>query len=132
MPGGFSCMPCLVELGGHLAACQDPIEELPENVPAELWILEDYDNWVWVKERITLPPDIVRPPIYTNGAIQTGEILRHAHLPRPVSTHLLEIDYNGWNKRSLRKIEITGLPLPDSEFMNIFNHVENLVSLRDI
>ncbi|KAI8544258.1 hypothetical protein RHMOL_Rhmol08G0282100 [Rhododendron molle] len=70
LPRGPSCMPHLVELGGHLAAC----EELPENEVEELWILEDYDNWVWVKERIMLPPDCVGPNrfIQTNGSIQTG------------------------------------------------------------
>ncbi|KAG5537485.1 hypothetical protein RHGRI_024801 [Rhododendron griersonianum] len=57
LPRGPSCMPRLVELGGHLAAC----EEFPENEVEELWILEDYDNWVWVKERIMLPPDHVGP-----------------------------------------------------------------------
>ncbi|KAG5522000.1 hypothetical protein RHGRI_034273 [Rhododendron griersonianum] len=132
LPREFPHTRCLVELGGHLAACEKSFLELPENVPVELWILEDYDNWDWVKERITLPRDIVRPPIYTNGAIQAGEILLHVLLTLlPVSTDM-EVYYYGRNKRSLRKIEITGLSLPNPVYKGVFNLVENLVSLRDI
>ncbi|KAH7866914.1 hypothetical protein Vadar_026627 [Vaccinium darrowii] len=73
LPRGPSRMPLLVEIGGHLATC----EEYPENEPDELWILEDYDNWVWVEERIMLSPTYVRRPgcgyIHTNGSIQTAE-----------------------------------------------------------
>ncbi|KAF7147285.1 hypothetical protein RHSIM_Rhsim03G0071600 [Rhododendron simsii] len=70
LPRGPSCMPRLFQLGGHLAACED----IPENEVEELWILVDYDNWVWVKERIMLPPDFLGPDrcIQTNGSIQTG------------------------------------------------------------
>ncbi|KAF7134238.1 hypothetical protein RHSIM_Rhsim08G0210600 [Rhododendron simsii] len=112
LPTGPSCMPRLVELGGHLAAC----EELPENEVEELWLLEDYDNWVWVKERIMLPPDRVAPNrfIQTTGSIQTGEILLHDIVPGQSPS--LEIYYYGRNKRSLRKIDIAGIP--NDDFIN--------------
>ncbi|KAG5554570.1 hypothetical protein RHGRI_012210 [Rhododendron griersonianum] len=104
LPRGPSCMPRLLELKGHLAACVDPEAELELE---ELWILEDYDNWVWVEERIVLPPDCNGPScllIHTYGSIQTGEILVH-HLLPAVSPGL-EIYSYGRNKRSSRKIDL--------------------------
>ncbi|KAI8558822.1 hypothetical protein RHMOL_Rhmol04G0126200 [Rhododendron molle] len=75
LPDGPSAKPCLRELGGQLAACED----FPEDVPEELWILEDYENWVWVKVIITPPRNFVFADYFhTNGAIQTGEILLHS------------------------------------------------------
>ncbi|KAF7149104.1 hypothetical protein RHSIM_Rhsim03G0071300 [Rhododendron simsii] len=126
LPRGPSCMPRLFELGGHLAACED----IPENEVEELWILVDYDNWVWVKERIMLPPDFLGPDrcIQTNGSIQTGEILLHDYVLSDASPSL-EIYYYGRNKRSLRKIDIPWYR--NYEIEKVFNHVENLFSFRD-
>ncbi|KAI8544095.1 hypothetical protein RHMOL_Rhmol08G0269000 [Rhododendron molle] len=120
-------MPRLVGLGGHLAACV----EYPENEPEELWILEDYDNWVWVKERIMLPPGFVGPKhfFHTDGSIQTGEILLHDLAP-DVSPSLAIYYYNGRSKRSLRRIDIAGIP--NDDLISVFNCVENLFSVRHI
>ncbi|KAF7145065.1 hypothetical protein RHSIM_Rhsim04G0093700 [Rhododendron simsii] len=139
LPDGPSAKPCLRELGGHLAAC----EYFPEDVPEELWILEDCENWVWVKVIITPPRNFVLADFFhTNGAIQTGEILLH----RPPtalcsSPSLFDICYYDRKKSRMRTIDITGLPL--SELMGprrnarlgkikVSDCVENLFSLRGI
>ncbi|KAH7855263.1 hypothetical protein Vadar_023043 [Vaccinium darrowii] len=129
LPRGPTCMARLVEVGGHLAACLEyPEHEKVEE--EELWILNDYDNWVWVKERIMLPRGFVGPKlVHTIGSIQAGEILLHNLLP-DVSPSL-EIYYYGRNKRSLRKIEIAGHPGYEHS-ITVFNYVENLFSLRDV
>ncbi|KAH7856073.1 hypothetical protein Vadar_032424 [Vaccinium darrowii] len=73
LPRGPTSMPRLVEVGGYLAACLD--SPLYETVEEELWILDDYDNWVWVKERIVLPPGFVGPEfVHTNGSNQTERL----------------------------------------------------------
>ncbi|KAE9465293.1 hypothetical protein C3L33_02798, partial [Rhododendron williamsianum] len=114
LPEGPSAKPCLRELGGHLAACED----FPEDVPEELWILEDYENWVWVKVIIMPPSDfVIVDGFQTNGAIQTGEILLYSPPMSPycLLTTLFDIYYYNRKKSSVRRIDITGLPL--SEFM---------------
>ncbi|KAG5552276.1 hypothetical protein RHGRI_010379 [Rhododendron griersonianum] len=114
LPEGPSAKPCLRELGGRLAACED----FPEDVPEELWILEDYENWVWVKVIIMPPCDfVIADGFHTNGAIQTGEILLRSPPMSPycLLTTLFDIYYYNRKKSSIRRIDIAGLPL--SEFM---------------
>ncbi|KAF7146287.1 hypothetical protein RHSIM_Rhsim04G0194600 [Rhododendron simsii] len=125
-------MPRLLELGGHLAACVDPEAELELE---ELWILEDYDNWVWIEERIMLPPDCNGPScllIHTYGLNQIAQIrqVRSSYMIYSRLSPSLEIYSYGPNKRSSRKIHITGLP--KYAIINVFNYVEDLFSLRDI
>ncbi|XP_058212354.1 putative F-box protein At1g32420 [Rhododendron vialii] len=139
LPDGPSAKPCLRELGGHLAACED----FPEDVPEELWILEDYENWVWVKVIITPPCNFVFADYFhTNGAIQTGEILLHSPTTALCSSpSLFDICYYDRKNSSMRRIDVTGLPL--SEVMGpprngllgkirVSDCVENLLSLRGI
>ncbi|KAG5552277.1 hypothetical protein RHGRI_010380 [Rhododendron griersonianum] len=138
LPEGPSVMPRLRELGGHLAACED----YPENVPEEVWILEDYENWVWVKVIITPPRDFdIADGFLTNGAIQTGDILLHTPPESCSFPTSVGIYYYDWKKSSVRRIDITGLPL--SEFidprgnarigkMKVSDCTENLFSLRGI
>ncbi|CAL5394649.1 unnamed protein product [Camellia sinensis] len=131
LPRGPSRMHRLRELGGHLVAC----DEYTEHGWEELWILQDYENWIWVKEIMMPTLDWGREgDPYIVGAIQTGEIL-----PQPSRIHdLWNIYYYDRNRKSFRKIKITGLP--DSEFpdkrgrnaLHVTHYVENLFSLSDI
>ncbi|CAL5337987.1 unnamed protein product [Camellia sinensis] len=121
----------LRELCGHLVACGEYTEDGWE----ELWILQDYENWIWVKEIMMPTLDWGREgDLYIVGAIQTVEILL-----QPSWIHdLWNIYYYDRNRISFGKIKITGLL--DSEFfgrcgrnaLHVTNYVENLFSLSDI
>ncbi|KAL7220856.1 hypothetical protein ACSBR2_013696 [Camellia fascicularis] len=126
LPRGPSHMFCLRELGGHLVACGEYTEDGWE----ELWILQDYENWIWVKEKMPTLDWVREGDPYIVSTIQTGEILLQ---PSRIAD-LLNIYYYDRNRNSFRKIKITGLP--DSEFfgghsmntLHVTNYVENIFS----
>ncbi|KAJ8774503.1 hypothetical protein K2173_016949 [Erythroxylum novogranatense] len=114
----------LLVVDGHLAMVNG--NHLYDENVMDIWVLQDYGKWLWVKDHISFPFDWTksdRPiPIST---IHTGELLLTP------SFSSLSVLFYDMTRKSFRKIEISELPehiFPTGKRITSFE--ENNMKLR--
>uniref|UniRef100_A0A2P2K4Y2 F-box protein At5g62510-like n=1 Tax=Rhizophora mucronata TaxID=61149 RepID=A0A2P2K4Y2_RHIMU len=128
MPEGFpsrSFLGYLLIVGGRLAMVNG--KHLFDESTMELWVLDDYQKHVWVKDCIKFPFDWTESgrPIPA-GTIHNGELL----LLPILSVSSMSVLFYDMKRRSFRRVEVSGLPehfLPISQ--RITSYEESIMAL---
>ncbi|KAA8532807.1 hypothetical protein F0562_033076 [Nyssa sinensis] len=94
----------------------------------EMWVLEDYENRVWIAESIIFPSSCAFP----RGTIHTGEILL---TPQRISRDGVFIPFYDMKNGSFRIVEITLFPellsaVDDVEITCTGDYIESILALR--
>ncbi|KAJ0730529.1 putative F-box domain-containing protein [Helianthus annuus] len=123
--------PCIIKTNGRIGVVDRDYNLMLENNEMLIWILQDYENRVWVKEIIAFPePWIELGGPYPNDSVNMDEIIfRSGNLSEDVTSLLV------YNKRSrnFKSLQFTpGHQFPfstSSRFSLIRCYVESMLPL---